>query len=205
MSRPLVAILRGVTPDAVEAIGDALLSAGISRIEVPMNSPDPIRSIALLVKRFGDQAQIGGGTMLTPQVVDQVADVGGALMVSPNCDPEVIGRAVERGMTALPGVFTATECFAALKAGAQGLKFFPASQLGAAGLKALKAVLPPEVETYAVGGVDHPDFAEWLAAGVTGFGLGTALYKPGRSAADVGERAGAIVAAFDAAVRSGRP
>lgn len=200
MSRPLVAILRGLPPDHSVAVVERLLTAGIDRIEVPLNSPDPLDSISRIATAFGDRVQIGAGTVLTPDAVDQVADVGGRLIVAPNCDPAVIGRARDRDLEVLPGVFTATECFQAIAAGADGLKLFPASQLGAAGLKALKAVLPPEMPTYAVGGVDAPDMVDWLAAGVTGFGLGTALYRSSYSLDSIAERAALSVAAYDAAM-----
>lgn len=198
--RPIVAILRGVAPAQAVAVADRLLAAGIARIEVPMNSPDPLDSIALLAAEFGDRAQIGAGTVLDPDTVEQVAASGGRLIVAPNCDPAVIRTAKGLGLEALPGVFTATECFQALAAGADGLKLFPAFQTGPAGLKALKAVLPPDARTYAVGGVDAPDFADWLQAGVTGFGLGTSLYRPSYTLDDIAERAARAVAAYDHAI-----
>lgn len=196
-ARPLVAILRGVRPDEVEQIGEAVFEAGISWIEVPLNSPDPLNSIAKLVTGLGERAVVGAGTVLNVDQVDEVAATGARLIVSPNMNPDVIRMTKAKGMISLPGVFTATECFAALEAGADGLKFFPGDVLGPKGLKALKAVLPPTVTTYAVGGVDAGNAAAWLAAGADGFGLGGALYKPGDSAIQVGEKARAIVAAFD--------
>lgn len=196
-ARPLVAILRGVRPDEVEQIGEAVFEAGISWIEVPLNSPDPLNSIAKLVTGLGERAVVGAGTVLNVDQVDEVAATGARLIVSPNMNPDVIRMTKAKGMISLPGVFTATECFAALEAGADGLKFFPGDVLGPKGLKALKAVLPPTVTTYAVGGVDAGNAAAWLAAGADGFGLGGALYKPGDSASQVGEKARAIVAAFD--------
>lgn len=196
-ARPLVAILRGVRPDEVEQIGEAVFEAGISWIEVPLNSPDPLNSIAKLVIGLGERAVVGAGTVLNVDQVDEVAATGARLIVSPNMNPDVIRMTKAKGMISLPGVFTATECFAALEAGADGLKFFPGDVLGPKGLKALKAVLPPTVTTYAVGGVDAGNAAAWLAAGADGFGLGGALYKPGDSASQVGEKARAIVAAFD--------
>ncbi len=198
--RPLVAILRGVTPDEVSAIGEALFETGISWIEVPLNSPDPLDSITKLVARFGDKAVIGAGTVLSTDDVESVAATGARLIVSPNMNPEVIRFTKAKGMISLPGVFTATESFAALRAGADGLKFFPGDILGPAGMKALRAVLPPTATTYAVGGVSAATIPDWLAAGVQGFGLGSSLYKPGDSPQDVAAKAADIVAAFDGAV-----
>lgn len=197
-ARPLVAILRGVTPDEVSDIGEALFSAGITWIEVPLNSPDPLDSITKLVARLGDHAVIGAGTVLTTDDVSAVAATGARLIVSPNMNPDVIRLTKAKGMISLPGVFTATECFAALDAGADGLKFFPGDLIGPVGLKALKAVLPTTVTTYAVGGVSVENVPDWLTAGAHGFGLGSSLYKPGDSAQDVAKKAKAIVAAFDA-------
>ena len=196
--RPLVAILRGVTPDEVSDIGEALMAAGISWIEVPLNSPDPFDSITKLVARLGEKAVIGAGTVLTTEEVEAVAATGARLIVSPNMNAEVIRLSKAKGMISLPGVFTATECFTALDAGADGLKFFPGDLIGPIGLKALKAVLPRTAITYAVGGVSVETIPDWLAAGVHGFGLGSALYKPGDSAQDVAAKARAIVAAYDA-------
>lgn len=197
-ARPLVAILRGVTPDEVSDIGEALFDAGITWIEVPLNSPDPLDSITKLVARLGDHAVIGAGTVLTSDEVAAVAATGARLIVSPNMNPDVIRMTKAKGMISLPGVFTATECFAALDAGADGLKFFPGDLIGPVGLKALKAVLPTTVTTYAVGGVTVENVPDWLAVGAHGFGLGSALYKPGDTAQDVAKKAKAIVTAFDA-------
>jgi 2-dehydro-3-deoxyphosphogalactonate aldolase len=200
MNRHLIAILRGITPDEVLPVAEALVDAGISRIEVPLNSPDPFESIRRLAERHGHVADVGAGTVLSVKDVDAVARVGGRMIVSPDCKPEVIRAAKARGLSSYPGVFTATECFAALDAGADGLKFFPAHLLRPDGLKALRAVLPPRTATYAVGGVGAAAFADWFAAGVTGFGMGTALYRPGSTAEEVAERARDIVSAYDGGV-----
>ena len=199
--RKLVAILRGVRPEQATGIGAALVEAGIAMIEVPLNSPGPLNSIARLADAFGDRALIGAGTVLTREQVDHVREAGGRLVVSPNCEAPVIARTLEHGMVSMPGAFTPTECFAAIHAGAKAIKLFPASLAGPAGLKAIKAVLPPDIEVFAVGGASADNFGDWLAAGAAGFGLGTALYSPGDDAATVGERARAIVAAYDGAVR----
>ena len=194
--KPLVAILRGVKPDEVEGIGEALVAAGIDAIEVPLNSPEPLDSIARLSRAFGADALIGAGTVLTRGEVEQVNEAGGRLVVSPNMEADVIAHARALGMVSLPGIFTPTEAFAALRAGADGLKIFPASLMGPAGVKAIRAVLPPATQVYAVGGVDETNMGDWLDAGTDGFGIGSALYKPGISAADVGRRARAFVDAW---------
>ena len=201
MTRNLIAILRGVTPPEAEAICAACLEAGITRVEVPLNSPDPFASIAAMAAAHGDAALIGAGTVLSPDDVGRVAQAGGRLIVSPNCDPRVIVASVQAGMESWPGVMTPTECFAALKNGATGLKIFPASLIGPDGLKAIRAVLPPAAQVYAVGGAEASNFGDWIAAGANGFGIGSALYKPGLSAAEVRARATDIVAAYDEAVR----
>ena len=197
MSRELIAILRGVTPDEVEDIGAALVEAGINRIEVPLNSPDPFTSIARLAVSLSGKAVVGAGTVLGPEDVDRVQDAGGTLIVSPDCNPEVIDRTKARGMASFPGVLTPTECFTALRHGADGLKFFPGSLIGPSGLKAVRAVLPAGTKTYAVGGAEPSNFTVWFAAGVTGFGIGSALYKPGATAQVVAQAAADIVAAYD--------
>lgn len=197
--REIVAILRGITPDEVLPIAECLLTAGISQIEVPLNSPQPLESIHLLAKNFSEQAVIGAGTVLTAEQVKGVADAGGKLIVSPNCNTEVIRLSKQLGLTSLPGVMTATECFAALAAGADGLKFFPAFKLGLDGFQALQAVLPEGTKSYAVGGVGAADFSSWLKAGVTGFGIGSALYKPGFSTIEVEAKAKTLVEAWNVA------
>ena len=199
MSLPIIAILRGVRPDEVVAIGEALLVAGIDRIEVPLNSPDPLASIAALAESLGDRALIGAGTVLTAEQVRDVHAAGGRLIVSPNFDAEVVRESKRLDMQSWPGVFTASECFNALAAGADGLKIFPAFKLGTDGLKALRDVLPVEAQVFAVGGVGAGDLGDWLKAGANGFGIGSALYKPCLSADEVGEKARAFVAAWEAA------
>ena len=193
---PLVAILRGVRPDEVEATGDALVEAGFSMIEVPLNSPDPLESVARLARRYGDQVRVGAGTVLSVADVRGVAAAGGRLIVSPNVNAEVIGASAGAGLVSLPGFFTASEAFAALEAGATGLKLFPAEGASPAYLKALRAVLPRDLPMLAVGGVTPETLGAWRAAGAQGAGLGSALYQPGLSAAEVGVRARAFVAAL---------
>nr|WP_010391952.1 2-dehydro-3-deoxy-6-phosphogalactonate aldolase [Paracoccus sp. TRP] len=198
MNQPIIAILRGLTPAEALPIGRALVEAGIDCIEVPLNSPQPLDSIRLMAAALAGQATIGAGTVLTVAQVAQVADAGGRMIVSPNTDPAVIREARSRRMQAWPGVYTATECFAAIAAGATGLKLFPADQAGTGTLKALRQVLPSEVAVYAVGGVGPDNFAEWRAAGAQGFGIGSALYRPGDTPETVAARAREVVAALQA-------
>ena len=198
MNRNIIAILRGIRPEEANGICEALIDSGITRIEVPLNSPDPFTSIANMAQSFADQAMIGAGTVLTVVDVGRVADAGGRMIVSPNCDTAVIAASKAAGLDSYPGVFTPTECFAALQAGADGLKIFPSFLIGPEGLKAIGAVLPAGTETYAVGGVGPKNFAEWIAAGAAGFGIGTGIYTPGMGIEDVRARAVEIVAAFDA-------
>ena len=198
MSRNIIAILRGVRPDEVVGIGAALVAAGIDTIEVPLNSPDPLDSIAALARAFGSVARIGAGTVLEVSQVAAVKAAGGVLAVSPDMNPEVIAATRAAGMASYPGVMTPTEAFAALRAGATGLKLFPGSLIGPAGLAAIRAVLPADARCWAVGGAGPDNFAAWIAAGAHGFGIGTALYQPGLTAPEVRARADAVVAAYDA-------
>ncbi len=195
---PLVAILRGVKPDEVEMIGEALVEAGFTIIEVPMNSPQPLDSIARLAKRFAGRAVIGAGTVLRVEDVDAVGAAGGTLIISPNANTAVIAAAAARGYVAMPGIATPTEAFAALEAGAAALKLFPAEAASPAVMKAMRAVLPKDTRMLPVGGVNVDGMGPWLAVGAAGFGLGSALYAPGMTAADVGARARAFVAALAA-------
>lgn len=197
---PLVAILRGVRPDEVEPIGEALVDAGFTLVEVPLNSPDPFASIAALARRIGDRAMVGAGTVLTVDDVARVGDAGGRMVISPDTNVDVIAATARAGMASLPGYFTPSEAFAALAAGASALKLFPAEAASPAVLKAQRAVLPKHVPVLVVGGVSPDTMGPWRAAGADGFGLGSALYKAGATAAQVGEAARAFVAAWRAGV-----
>mgnify|MGYP000881389710 CR=1 FL=1 len=197
LKRDLVAILRGLKPDEAKAVGRAVFEAGIEAIEVPLNSPEPFRSIAAIAVDLPAGALVGAGTVLEPDQVTQLNEAGGKLLVSPNVDAAVLKRAGELQLVTMPGVFSPTEAFAAIRAGASALKFFPASVIGAKGVAAISAVLPKNTVIGVVGGVSEADFADYAKVGVRTFGLGSSLYKPGMSVADVGQRAKAAVDAWD--------
>ena len=193
---PLIAIVRGVMPDQAEAIGEAVQEAGIRIIEVPLNSPDPLKSIERLASRFGEEMLVGGGTVLKPEQVQNVQSVGGRLVVSPNTKREVIAATAEAGLVSCPGYFTPSDAFCALDAGATALKLFPAEGSSPDVLKAQLAVIPKDVPIIVVGGVKPDNMRRWVEAGAAGFGLGSGLYKPGQSPAETLEKARAYVAAI---------
>jgi 2-dehydro-3-deoxyphosphogalactonate aldolase len=190
----LVAILRGVTPDEAEAVGDAIREGGIRIIEVPLNSPDPLASIERLAKKFGNSMLVGAGTVLTVEQVAQVRDAGGRIIVSPDTNAEVVAASAQAGLVSSPGYFTPSEALAAIRAGATALKLFPAEGASPSVLKAHLAVLPREVPLMIVGGIKPDTMGPWLDAGATGFGLGSGLYKPGQSAAETLDKTRAYVA-----------
>ena len=193
---PLVAILRGVTPDEVVRIGEALVEAGVTTIEVPLNSPEPVESIRRLAARFGDAALVGAGTVLDPADCARIAAAGGRLVVTPHADPEVVRAAKAAGMLAVPGFMTPAEAFALLRAGADGLKLFPAEAASPAVVKALLAVLPKGTPVLPVGGIEAANMGPWRAAGAAGFGIGSAIYKPGDTAEVVAGKARRLVGAL---------
>ncbi|MFD1798116.1 2-dehydro-3-deoxy-6-phosphogalactonate aldolase [Paracoccus aurantiacus] len=198
MTRPIIAILRGITPPEAVATARALIGAGVTMIEVPLNSPDPFDSIALMVAECGQDAQIGAGTVLSTDQVARLASVGGRLVVSPNCDAAVIRATRAAGLDSYPGIMTPTEAFAAIDAGATGLKLFPGELVGPLGLKAMRAVLPPDMPCYAVGGVTAETLPDWRKAGASGIGVGSALFRPGDMPDTVAKRAADLVALWDA-------
>lgn len=203
---PLVAILRGLTPAEAVAIGQTLVDAGFHVLEVPLNSPQPFDSIALLQEAFGDRCTIGAGTVRTAAHIEAVAAAGGRLIVMPHADTAVIAAAKRMGMHCVPGVATPTEAFAALDAGADALKLFPAEQLSPVVLKAWRSVLPADVALLPVGGIAPERMADYVAAGASGFGIGSALYAPGRDAVDTASRARAFAAAWNSiAARDAHP
>ena len=195
---PLVAILRGITPAEAAEVGDVLVDAGFRILEVPLNSPDPLRSIGIMRERFGDRALVGAGTVLSPARVDEVAAAGGKLIVMPHADVAVIRAAKAAGLYCLPGVSTTTEAFAALDAGADALKIFPAELIGPHVLKAWRAVLPKDLAMLPVGGIEPGNMAPFVKAGANGFGIGGALYAPGRALSDTAARAHAFAQAWAA-------
>ena len=203
-SPELVAILRGLTSERALEVGAAVVSAGFRTIEVPLNSPDPFETIKLLVQAHGNSCLIGAGTVLTPAEVDRVHGAGGRVVVAPNCDGQVIRRALDLGLRVLPGIATATEAFAALRDGATELKLFPASTYGAAHLRALKSVLPKHVRIFPVGGIGSQDIAEWLASGADGFGFGGELFKPAYTLAELTKRAQDLVEGLAKAMEKNR-
>ncbi|TKW64913.1 MAG: 2-dehydro-3-deoxy-6-phosphogalactonate aldolase [Paracoccus denitrificans] len=199
MTRPIIAILRGITPPDAVATAESLIAAGITKIEVPLNSPDAFTSITRLIDAVGSRAQIGAGTVLRVTEVERLAAIGCRLIVSPNCNPDVIRATREAGLASYPGVMTPTEAFAALDAGATALKLFPGELVGPSGLKAMRAVLPAGTACYAVGGVNADTLAGWLEAGAAGIGVGTGIYRPGDSPETVAGRAGDLVGLWDRA------
>jgi len=196
---PLIAILRGVRPEEAEEIAAILVEVGFAAIEVPLNSPEPLRSIEAIAKRWGGATLVGAGTVLAPEEVDGVAGAGGKLVVSPNLNLAVTERAAALGLAIVPGVATPTEAFAALRAGASALKLFPAEGLPPPIVKAWRSVLPRDVQLLPVGGVTPASVAPYRRAGASGFGVGSALYKPGATAAEVERVARAFAAAWKAA------
>ncbi|HEX8663933.1 MAG TPA: 2-dehydro-3-deoxy-6-phosphogalactonate aldolase [Beijerinckiaceae bacterium] len=194
---PLVAILRGLTPESAEAVGDALAEGGFRIVEVPLNSPEPFRSIELMARRFGEEVLVGAGTVLRPGDVGRVRDAGGRLIVMPHGDTAVIGAAVEAGLACTPGVATPTEAFRALKAGAAALKMFPAEMLPPAIVKAWRAVLPPGTLLLPVGGITPDGMEDYVAAGADGFGLGSALFRPGATPSEVRDNARRFAVAWE--------
>jgi len=197
MRRSLVAILRGIRPDEIEPALDVLVEAGFTAIEIPLNSPDPFRSIETAVRSAPEACLVGAGTVLNVEDVDRLHDVGGRLVVSPNTVPAVIARASDHSMVTMPGVMSPSEAFTAIGAGASALKFFPASVLGPQGIAAIRAVLPSDMEVGVVGGVSERSFEDYAKVGVRTFGLGSSLYKPAMAAQEIASRAEATVAAYD--------
>jgi 2-dehydro-3-deoxyphosphogalactonate aldolase len=196
---PLVAILRGITPAEAEAVCDALVDQGFTLIEVPLNSPEPLDSIARLARRYGRRAVVGAGTVLNVEQLHAAQAAGARMIVSPNTDSRVISRTTALGLTSLPGYCTVSEAFEAIEAGAHCLKLFPAEAMTPSALRAQLAVIPSSIPILPVGGITPASFAGWIAAGAAGFGLGSALYRPGLSAGEVASRAAQMVAGLKAA------
>ena len=196
-NRELIAILRGLTLDMCVKVGEILISEGFSKLEVPLNSPNPIKTISEMQNRFGNSVTIGAGTVTNISQVSELSNLGCQMIVSPNTDTEVIKATKNEGMLSFPGTFTPSECFSAINSAADGLKIFPAFKLGVKGFKALKAVLPSNLKTYAVGGVNETHFKDWLDAGVTGFGIGSNLFHPSMSDDNIQFAASKIIWAYD--------
>jgi 2-dehydro-3-deoxyphosphogalactonate aldolase len=196
-NRELIAILRGLTLDRCVKVSEILISEGFSKLEVPLNSPNPLKTISEMQNRFGNSVTIGAGTVTNASQVSELSNLGCQMIVSPNTDTEVIKATKNEGMLSFPGAFTPTECFSAINSGADGLKIFPAFKLGINGFKALKAVLPRNLDTYVVGGIDETHFKDWLDAGVTGFGVGSNLFHPSMSDNDIQFAARKIILAYD--------
>ena len=196
-NRELIAILRGLTFDRCVMVGEILIAEGFSKLEVPLNSPSPMKTISEMQNRFGNSVTIGAGTVTYVSEVNELSDLGCQMIVSPNTDTEVIKATKNKGMLSFPGAFTPSECFAAINSDADGLKIFPAFKLGVKGFKALKAVLPSNLKTYAVGGIDEAHFSDWLDAGVNGFGIGSNLFHPSMSNDEIQFAARKIVLAYD--------
>ena len=195
--RELIAILRGIRPDEACSVAEVLIENGITMIEVPLNSPDALKSIELMVQSFGNGIMFGAGTVVNASQVNQVYNCGGKIIVSPNCNIDVIKETKSKGILSFPGVFTPSECLCALDNGADGLKFFPSFLIQPEGYRSIRAVLPENVRSYAVGGVDTNNFLDWFRVGITGFGIGSSLYKVGDKAKEVSEKAKNLVLSFD--------
>ena len=197
--RELIAILRGIRPDEACSIAEVLIESGITTIEVPLNSPSALESIELMVRSFGNEITFGAGTVVNSSQVQEVYNCGGKIIVSPNCNIDVIKETKSKGLLSFPGVFSPSECFSALDNGADGLKFFPAFLIQPAGYRSIRAVLPERIQSYAVGGVVENNFLDWFRVGITGFGIGSSLYEIGDTARKVSEKAKRLVISFDKA------
>ena len=197
--RELIAILRGIRPDEACSVAEVLIESGITIIEVPLNSPSALKSIELMVRSFGSDIIFGAGTVVNSSQVQEVYNCGGKIIVSPNCNIDVIKETKSKGLLSFPGVFSPSECFSALDNGADGLKFFPSFLIQPAGYRSIRAVLPKRIRSYAVGGVDENNFLDWFRVGITGFGIGSSLYKVGDTARKVSEKAKRLVISFDKA------
>ena len=197
--RELIAILRGIRPDEACSIAEVLIESGITTIEVPLNSPSALESIELMVRSFGNDITFGAGTVVNSSQVQEVYNCGGKIIVSPNCNIDVIKETKSKGLLSFPGVFSPSECFSALDNGADGLKFFPAFLIQPEGYRSIRAVLPERIQSYAVGGVDENNFLDWFRVGITGFGIGSSLYKIGDTARKVSKKAKRLVISFDKA------